>query len=165
VRGTLLDPAISGLSGRYPTGQRIIPFEARGSPQRGLAYLSRCNSDWFCHSHIPPKLHSQFFSILSRLRRPERRAGSPLHRRRSVSPSSCCSAPSWPSSRLPPALHYAWKLPSHFFALFLHSGRRNAAVAIPQFKPARDPIADLLFFLGSSLQNIRTPPSIQISQL
>jgi hypothetical protein len=29
----LLDPAFGGLSGRYPTGQRIIPFEARGSPQ------------------------------------------------------------------------------------------------------------------------------------
>jgi hypothetical protein len=50
VRGTLLDPAFGGLSGRYPTGQGIILFEARGSPQRGLAYLSRCNSDWFCHS-------------------------------------------------------------------------------------------------------------------
>jgi hypothetical protein len=33
VRGTLLDPAFGGLSGRYPTGQGIIPFEARGSPQ------------------------------------------------------------------------------------------------------------------------------------
>jgi hypothetical protein len=28
VRGTLFDPAFSGLSGRYPTGQEIIPFEA-----------------------------------------------------------------------------------------------------------------------------------------
>jgi hypothetical protein len=28
VRGTLFDPAICGLSGRYPTGQRVIPFEA-----------------------------------------------------------------------------------------------------------------------------------------
>jgi hypothetical protein len=33
VRGTLFDPAFGGLSGRYPTGQGIIPFEARGSPQ------------------------------------------------------------------------------------------------------------------------------------
>jgi hypothetical protein len=33
VRGTLFDPAFGGLSGRYPIGQGIIPFEARGSPQ------------------------------------------------------------------------------------------------------------------------------------
>jgi hypothetical protein len=33
VRGTLFDPAFGGLLGRYPTGQRIIPFEARWSPQ------------------------------------------------------------------------------------------------------------------------------------
>jgi hypothetical protein len=26
---TLFDPVIGGLSGRYPTGQGIIPFEAR----------------------------------------------------------------------------------------------------------------------------------------
>jgi hypothetical protein len=47
---TLFDPVFSGLSGRYPTGQGIIPFEARWSPQNGLAYLSRYNSGWFCHS-------------------------------------------------------------------------------------------------------------------
>jgi hypothetical protein len=29
VRGTLFDPAFGGLSGRYPIGQGIIPFEAR----------------------------------------------------------------------------------------------------------------------------------------
>jgi hypothetical protein len=29
VRGTLFDPAFGGLSGRYPTDHRIIPFEAR----------------------------------------------------------------------------------------------------------------------------------------
>jgi hypothetical protein len=34
VRGTLFDLAFGGLSGRYPTGQRIIPFEARWSPQK-----------------------------------------------------------------------------------------------------------------------------------
>jgi hypothetical protein len=39
VRGTLLDPAFGGLSGRYPTGQRIIPFEARGSPQERTRVL------------------------------------------------------------------------------------------------------------------------------
>jgi hypothetical protein len=33
VRGTLFDPAVGGLSGRYPTGQGVIPFEARWSPQ------------------------------------------------------------------------------------------------------------------------------------
>jgi hypothetical protein len=32
VRGTLFDPAFGGLSGRYPLGQGIILFEARGSP-------------------------------------------------------------------------------------------------------------------------------------
>jgi hypothetical protein len=32
MRGTLFDPAFGGLSGRYPIGQRIIPFEARWSP-------------------------------------------------------------------------------------------------------------------------------------
>jgi hypothetical protein len=39
VRGTLFDPAISGLSGRYPTGQGIIPFEARGSPHEWTRIL------------------------------------------------------------------------------------------------------------------------------
>jgi hypothetical protein len=39
VRGTLLDPAFGGLSGRYPTGQGIIPFEARGSPQERTRVL------------------------------------------------------------------------------------------------------------------------------
>jgi hypothetical protein len=33
MRGTLFDPAFGGLSGCYPTGQGIIPLEARGSPQ------------------------------------------------------------------------------------------------------------------------------------
>jgi hypothetical protein len=32
VRGTLFDPAFGGFSGRYPTGQGVIPFEARRSP-------------------------------------------------------------------------------------------------------------------------------------
>jgi hypothetical protein len=27
VRGTLFDPAFGGLSGRYPTGQGVTPFE------------------------------------------------------------------------------------------------------------------------------------------
>jgi hypothetical protein len=29
---TLFDPVFGGLSGHYPTGQGIIPFEARWSP-------------------------------------------------------------------------------------------------------------------------------------
>jgi hypothetical protein len=33
VRGTLFDPAFSGLSGRYPTGQGIILFAECWSPQ------------------------------------------------------------------------------------------------------------------------------------
>jgi hypothetical protein len=33
VGGNLIDPIFSGLSGHYPTGQGIIPFEARWSPQ------------------------------------------------------------------------------------------------------------------------------------
>jgi hypothetical protein len=32
VRGTLFDPEFGGLSGRYPTGQAIIPFEVCWSP-------------------------------------------------------------------------------------------------------------------------------------
>jgi hypothetical protein len=39
MRGTLLDPAFGGLSGRYPTDQGIIPFEARGSPQERTRVL------------------------------------------------------------------------------------------------------------------------------
>jgi hypothetical protein len=39
VRGTLFDPAFGGLSGCYPTGQVIIPFEARGSPQERTRVL------------------------------------------------------------------------------------------------------------------------------
>jgi hypothetical protein len=34
VRGTLFDPASGGLSRHYPTGQGVIPFEARRSPQK-----------------------------------------------------------------------------------------------------------------------------------
>jgi hypothetical protein len=39
VRGILFDPAIGGLSGCYPTGQRIIPFEARWSLQERTRVL------------------------------------------------------------------------------------------------------------------------------
>jgi hypothetical protein len=39
MRGTLFDPAFGGLSGRYPTSQGIIPFEARWSPQEGTHVL------------------------------------------------------------------------------------------------------------------------------
>jgi hypothetical protein len=39
VRGTLFDPTFGGLSGRYPTGQRIILFEARWSPQEWTRIL------------------------------------------------------------------------------------------------------------------------------
>jgi hypothetical protein len=39
VRGTLFDPAFGGLSGRYPTDQGIIPFEARWSPQEWTRVL------------------------------------------------------------------------------------------------------------------------------
>jgi hypothetical protein len=34
VRGTLFDPAFSGLSGRYSIGQRVTPFEVRLEPLR-----------------------------------------------------------------------------------------------------------------------------------
>jgi hypothetical protein len=50
VRGTLFDPAFGGLSGRYPTGQRIHYMKCVGALERGLAQLSRCNSGWFCHT-------------------------------------------------------------------------------------------------------------------
>jgi hypothetical protein len=40
----LFDPAFGGLSGRYPTGQGIIPFEARRSPQKWTHVL---NLLWF----------------------------------------------------------------------------------------------------------------------
>jgi hypothetical protein len=39
MQGTLFDPAFGGLSGRYPTDQRIIPFEARWSPQKWTRVL------------------------------------------------------------------------------------------------------------------------------
>jgi hypothetical protein len=39
VRGTLFDPTVGGLSGRYPTGQGIIPFEVRWSPQKWTRVL------------------------------------------------------------------------------------------------------------------------------
>jgi hypothetical protein len=32
VRGTLLDPVFGGLSGCYPTGQRVTLFEVRLEP-------------------------------------------------------------------------------------------------------------------------------------
>jgi hypothetical protein len=31
MRGIMFDPAFGGLSGRYPTGQGITPFEVRWS--------------------------------------------------------------------------------------------------------------------------------------
>jgi hypothetical protein len=34
MRGTLFDPAFGGLSGRYPTGQGVTPFEVRLEPLR-----------------------------------------------------------------------------------------------------------------------------------
>jgi hypothetical protein len=50
---TLFDPVFGGLSGRYPTGQGIIPFEARWSPQEWTHVLelvfgsaTRCAADW-----------------------------------------------------------------------------------------------------------------------
>jgi hypothetical protein len=52
VRDTLFDPAFGGLSGHYPTGQGIIPFEVHGALKSGLAYLRRCNSGWFYHNHL-----------------------------------------------------------------------------------------------------------------
>jgi hypothetical protein len=39
VRGTLFDSAFGGLSGCYPTGQGIIPFEARWSVQEWTRVL------------------------------------------------------------------------------------------------------------------------------
>jgi hypothetical protein len=39
MRGTLFDPIFGGISERYPTGQEIIPFEARGSPQERTRVL------------------------------------------------------------------------------------------------------------------------------
>jgi hypothetical protein len=39
VRGTFIDPAIGGLSGRYPTGQGIILFEVRWNPQEWTRVL------------------------------------------------------------------------------------------------------------------------------
>jgi hypothetical protein len=32
MQGTLFDPAFSGLSGRYLTGQGVTPFEVRWGP-------------------------------------------------------------------------------------------------------------------------------------
>jgi hypothetical protein len=34
MRGTLLDLAFGGLSGHYPTGQGVTPFEVRLEPLR-----------------------------------------------------------------------------------------------------------------------------------
>jgi hypothetical protein len=65
VRGTLFDPAFGGLSGRYPTGQGIIPFEVRGALQSGLAYLSRCNSGWFCHTHVVESSKHEVAALLN----------------------------------------------------------------------------------------------------
>jgi hypothetical protein len=39
MRGTFFDPAFGGLSGRYPIGQEIIPFEARESPHEWTRVL------------------------------------------------------------------------------------------------------------------------------
>jgi hypothetical protein len=39
MRDTLFDPAFGGLSGRYPTGQGIISFEVRWSPQEWTRVL------------------------------------------------------------------------------------------------------------------------------
>jgi hypothetical protein len=52
ARGTLFDPAFGGLSGRYPTGQGVTPFEVRWSPYESTCYLSWCNSGWFCHIRL-----------------------------------------------------------------------------------------------------------------
>jgi hypothetical protein len=50
VRGTLFDPEFGGLSGCYPTDQRLYRLKHVGALKSGLACLSWCNSGWFCHT-------------------------------------------------------------------------------------------------------------------
>jgi hypothetical protein len=81
-----------------------------------------------------------------------RRAGSVLRR-------TAVSAPFFFDSGHPQARRELLNLFPHFPLAACDPPRQNltAAAAVPRFKPARDPIADILFFLGSSLQNFSTP--------
>jgi hypothetical protein len=42
VRGTLFNPTFGGLSGHYPTGQGVTPFEVRLEPLREDLRTSAC---------------------------------------------------------------------------------------------------------------------------
>jgi hypothetical protein len=46
VRGTLFDPAFGDLSGRYPTGQGVTPFEVQVEPLRERT----CVLEPVCHT-------------------------------------------------------------------------------------------------------------------
>jgi hypothetical protein len=81
-----------------------------------------------------------------------RRAGSVPHR-------PAISAPSFFDSGHPRARRELLNLFPHFPLAASDPPRRNLTVTIsvPRFKLARNLIADILLFLGSSLQNISTP--------
>jgi hypothetical protein len=103
------------------------------------------------HGHIPVDFLHSICRNATAASRP-RRAGSVLHR-------AAIFVPSCFDSDRPRARHELLNLFPHFPLAAGDPRHRNllTAVAVPLFKLARDPIADILFFLGSSLQNISTP--------
>jgi hypothetical protein len=92
--------------------------------ERGLAHLSRCNSDWFCHTDPPnfPFLHP---SIVPRS------AGELELRHRSASPLTRRHTAPQPQPRVLAALHH----PAEVIRLLLHylptpqPAKRRAAIA------------------------------------
>jgi hypothetical protein len=50
VRGTLFDPAIGGLRDVTRQAKGLYCLKYIVALKSGLAYLSWCNSGWFCHT-------------------------------------------------------------------------------------------------------------------
>jgi hypothetical protein len=66
MRGTLFDPAFGGLSGGYPQAKGLHHLKYVGALERRLAYLSWCNSGWFCHKYgmdLPSRVSEQMFRV------------------------------------------------------------------------------------------------------
>jgi hypothetical protein len=53
VRGTLFDPASVVYRDVTRQAKGLYLLKYVGAVRSGLAYLSRCNSGWFCHTNAP----------------------------------------------------------------------------------------------------------------
>jgi hypothetical protein len=59
MRGTLLDPASVVYRDVTRQAKGLYRLKHEVALKRGLAYLSRCNSGWFCHISEAPNQNSE----------------------------------------------------------------------------------------------------------